>query len=152
MSTDDRMQLFHRLRTVSMHLEHGRQDFARREGLHPTDLYAMVALLDADRAGTPATPGWLGRTLGLNSAGVTKLLDRLEAGGMVSRSADPTDRRRTLLRVTPAAMTTGTAYFGPVIERTTEAMQSFSRAELAVVSRFLAAVIATTDPAAVRGE
>jgi hypothetical protein len=46
--------------------------------LHSTDVRALIHLLDAARAGRNATPGWLGSQLGLNSASVTALVDRLE--------------------------------------------------------------------------
>ena len=54
------LQLFHRLRRLSMELELARTEFAGQHELHPTDLRALVHLLDAARAGEQATPGWLG--------------------------------------------------------------------------------------------
>lgn len=145
MDIEQRMRLFHRLRAVSVELERGRAEFARMLGLHPTDMHAVIALLDAGRAGIPATPGWLGVRLGLNSAGTTKLLDRLEDHGLVHRSADDTDRRRTLLEVTPSAIRTGQEFFGPTISRSLEAMDSFSDRQLATVDRFLSAILAATE-------
>ena len=43
----------------TVELELSRTEFARRHGLHATDLRALIALLDAGRAGQRATPGWL---------------------------------------------------------------------------------------------
>jgi DNA-binding MarR family transcriptional regulator len=65
--------------------------------LHPTDLRALIALLDGERAGEAMTPGRLGPCLHLSSPAVTALLDRLEGTGFAGRERDPSDRRRVLL-------------------------------------------------------
>jgi len=149
-STDPGLQLFHRLRRVSMELEQARAEFARLHGLHPTDLRALVCLLDATRAGQPATPGWLGTQLGLNSAGTTALIDRLERLGQLRRARDARDRRKVLLALTDEAIALGWSFFGPQIDATVAAMRSFTSAELATVGRFLDAVAgaAATRPSA----
>jgi MarR family transcriptional regulator, organic hydroperoxide resistance regulator len=49
---------------------------------------------------TPRTVGELGEALGLDSATLTPLLKRLEAGGLVSRKRDPADERRVLVEPT----------------------------------------------------
>lgn len=48
--------------------------------------------------------GRLGAELGLNSAGTTSLIDRLERLGHLTRTRDTRDRRRVLLSVTPQAV------------------------------------------------
>jgi len=50
------------------------------------------------------SPVALANRLGISRAVVTGLLDRLEQRGMVRREADPTDRRRLRLVVTPAGI------------------------------------------------
>jgi DNA-binding MarR family transcriptional regulator len=138
MPDDDRgLQLFHRLRRLSVELELSRAEFARQHGLHPTDLRALIQLLDAARAGNRATPGWLGHQLGLNSAGTTTLIDRLERLGLVSRERDTTDRRKVFLAVTPGAERLGWSFFGPLIHAAVAGMGSFTDAELTTVQRFL---------------
>lgn len=91
--------LAHRLRKLIADLDRFALAFADRNGLHPTDLRALLALLDADRTGTAATPGWLAAELGLGSAATTAVLDRLVRAGHVQRAADQVDRRRVLIRV-----------------------------------------------------
>jgi DNA-binding MarR family transcriptional regulator len=49
------------------------------------------------------TPTALGVELGLTSGSVTALVDRLERAGHVARVADPGDRRRRAVALTPAA-------------------------------------------------
>lgn len=51
-----------------------------------------------------ASPVALANRLGISRAVVTGLLDRLEQRGLVRREADPTDRRRLRLVVTPAGI------------------------------------------------
>jgi DNA-binding MarR family transcriptional regulator len=136
------LQLFHRLRQVSVEFELSRAEFARRHGLHPTDLRALIQLLDAGRVGRPATPGWLGEQLGLNSAGTTTLIDRLERLGLVRRLRDTADRRKVHLEVTPQAVELGWSFFGPLISDVVAGMGAFTAPELAVVGRFLDTVIA----------
>ena len=40
--------------------------------------------------------------LGTDTAGMTRLVDRLEAKGLVSRESSPTDRRTVVIKLTPA--------------------------------------------------
>lgn len=137
---DPGLQLFHRLRRLTVELELSRTEFAKLHGLHATDLRALIALLDAGRAGVPATPGWLGERLGLNSAGTTTLIDRLERLGHVRRVRDTRDRRKVFLEVTPEAVELGWAFFGPQIGAMVADMRRFTGAELATIGRFLDAM------------
>ncbi len=114
--------------------------FAASHRLHVTDLRAIIELLDAERAGDVATPGWLGERLGLNSASVTALVDRLEALGHVRRRRDPDDRRRVRLDVTPSAKELGWAFFGPLMSGIVAASSTFDVAEIATIRRFLETV------------
>ncbi|WP_448615081.1 MarR family winged helix-turn-helix transcriptional regulator [Modestobacter sp. URMC 112] len=131
------MQLVHRLRALTVELDLLGADFARRNGLHPTDLRALIALLDAARDGVPATPGRLAEQLRLDASSVTALVDRLERLGHVRRERDPADRRRVLLRVDEPAVAMGWSFFGPLIEGITTVAESFDETELATVDRFL---------------
>ena len=131
------MQLVHRLRALSVELDLLGAEFARRNGLHPTDLRALIALLDAARSGVPATPGWLAGQLGLDSSSVTALVDRLERLGHVRRERDPRDRRRVLLRVGEPAVAMGWSFFGPLIGSVVTAAEACTAAELSAVDRFL---------------
>jgi DNA-binding MarR family transcriptional regulator len=59
------------------------------------------------RAGAPhrLSAGTLARDLVMTTGGMTKRLDRLEAAGLVERSADPADRRGVLVTLTPKGLT-----------------------------------------------
>lgn len=127
----------HRLRALTVELDLLGADFAQKHSLHPTDIRALICLLDADRAGTRATPGWLGGQLGLESASVTALVDRMSKRNLVSREADPADRRRVLLRVTAHASELGTTFFGPVIGRAVDELARFTPEQRATIDDFL---------------
>ena len=134
---DPGLQLVHLLRRITVGLELFGAEFAAAHGLHPTDVRALIHLLDAGRADLTATPGWLAAQLGLNSASVTALIDRLERAGHVRRERDPGDRRRVLLVVEEHAVALGWSFFGPLITELVIAMGTFDEAELATVRRFL---------------
>ncbi|WP_234363432.1 MarR family winged helix-turn-helix transcriptional regulator [Streptomyces sp. TN58] len=135
----DNLQLVHLLRAVSVDFGLRQAEFATRNGMHPTDVRALICLLDADRAAEPATAGLLGARLGLNSAGTTAVIDRLERLGHVARIRDEQDRRRILLRVEPAAIRLGREFFGPLIDGVLRVLDSFDPAERDTVRRFLTA-------------
>lgn len=134
------LQLVHLLRGLTVELHLLGTDFAVRNGLHPTDLRALIHLLDAARAGEVVTPGRLGAALRLNSAGTTGLVDRLERLGLVRRERDPADRRKVRLLVEERAVETGQAFFGGLIGDLVEAMGRFDATELEVAGRFLSAM------------
>lgn len=138
--SEEPMQLVHLLRGLTVELDLFGAEFAGRHGLHPTDLRALIHLLDAARAGTVVTPGRLGEALRLNSAGTTGLIDRLERLGLIRRERDPADRRRVRLLVEDQAMELGQAFFGRLIADLVAAMGRFDAGELATARRFLLAM------------
>ncbi|MEU8923269.1 MarR family transcriptional regulator [Kitasatospora sp. NPDC048545] len=134
------MRLVHLLRGLTVELDLFGAEFASRNGLHPTDLRALIHLLDADRAGVVVTPGRLGAALHLNSAGTTGLVDRLEKLGLIRRERDPQDRRRVRLVVEDRAMELGQGFFGGLIGDLLGAMRGFGPGELDTARRFLEAM------------
>ncbi|WP_308049133.1 MarR family transcriptional regulator [Streptomyces sp. TRM72054] len=133
------LELVHLLRAVTVEFGLRQAEFAARNGMHPTDVRALICLLDAQRAGEPATVGLLGARLGLNSAGTTAVIDRLERLGHVFRVRDEHDRRRVLLRVSAAAVELGRSFFGPMIEGLLDTLGACSPAERNTIRRFLTA-------------
>jgi len=127
----------HRLRALTLLLEQHGSAFAARHGLGGTDVRALIALLDLERAGRPASPTLLARQLGLTTASTTALLDRLERAGHVRRTPRTDDRRRVDIAVTDAAKELGWAFFGPLIETTRAVLDERTPAERAVIDRFL---------------
>lgn len=139
------LQLVHLLRAVAVELDLLGAEFARLHQLHPTDLRALIHLLDAARADRPATPGWLAEQLGLDASSITALVQRLDKLGHVRRQRDPSDRRRVLLEVDEKAVALGWSFFGPLITGTVGALRSFDHQELDAVRRFLTTVAEVVD-------
>ncbi|MFI8945672.1 MarR family winged helix-turn-helix transcriptional regulator [Streptomyces sp. NPDC053750] len=134
------MELVHLLRAVTVELGAHSARFARRNGLHPTDVRALIVLMDAARAGEEMTAGRLGTALGLNSAGTTSLVDRLERAGHVRRVRGERDRRRVTVEVDERAIALGRSHFGPLIGRTVELLRGYDERELAAIRGFLTGV------------
>src|SRR5690349_7181336 len=105
--------------------------------MHPTDLQALLAVMQAEAAGAPLTPGRLGEHLGLSSGATTAVVDRLERADHVRRERHDRDRRRITLHYGAAAAAVGGAFFGPLGARIEHVLASFTPDELAVVRRFL---------------
>ncbi|AKL70785.1 MarR family winged helix-turn-helix transcriptional regulator [Streptomyces sp. Mg1] len=144
---DDNLRLVHLLRAVTVEFGLRQAEFAARNGMHSTDVRALICLLDAARAGEAATAGLLGARLGLNSAGTTSVIDRLERLGHLTRIRDAHDRRRVLLRVEPEAVRLGWEFFGPLIDGVVGVLDGFDAGERETVRRFLTGVLAATDTA-----
>ncbi|MFE4703355.1 MarR family winged helix-turn-helix transcriptional regulator [Streptomyces sp. NPDC056738] len=129
--------------TDSTRLAHA---FAAQNKLRPVDLFALVAIMSAEGAGTPLTPGHLQTHLGLSSAGTSYVIDRLEASGHVRRSReDADDNRKVRLRYTQDGMRTALAFFGPLGQSTTTVLDQFDPDELAVIARFTEAIAQTMN-------
>jgi DNA-binding MarR family transcriptional regulator len=58
-------------------------------------------LIQLDMAGGRLGLGELASTIVLSPSGLSKLLDRMEASGLIRREPDPRDARSTFARITP---------------------------------------------------
>lgn len=137
---DLRLRAVHLLRHISAHLDLVGARFAAEHDLHPTDLRAIIHLLDARRAGIAATPGWLSARLGLNSASVTALVDRLARSGHVTRTRDEQDRRRVLLSVRDKALRLGEEHTRATVTDVVAALGNHPDTDVAATCRVLAEV------------
>lgn len=133
----DRDALVVLLQDYACEAERLSQVFAERHALHVTDLHALLAVMAADRAGRPLTPGRLGENLGLSSGATTAVIDRLERADHVHRSRDGRDRRRVELRHGGAASRLGAAFFGPLRARLDVLLDDYTEVEVAAARRFL---------------
>lgn len=140
-------QLVHRLRALVVQLDLFGAKFAQAHDLHATDVRALISLLDAERADHDATPGWLGLQLGLESASVTALVDRMVNKRLVSRERDPRDRRRVLIEVTDGAKELGWTFFGPLITHADDAIDGFTQDQIQTIDLFLSRMISAVEGA-----
>lgn len=129
------------LRRMNNEFNRFAHSFARSQGLHLTDVQALIAILDADAGpdaqGEAMTPGRLRKQLNLTSGAVTACLDRLERAGHIRRVRALDDRRVVHLEYAGKARTLARAYFRPLARTTDAARARFTPEELTVVIRFL---------------
>jgi DNA-binding MarR family transcriptional regulator len=133
-------EITNNLRRYSVDAQQVGHAFANLHGLNPTDLRALIAVMDAELFGDPITPGRLGEQLNLSSGSVTALIDRLERAGHIRRDRDTTDRRKVLLHYADQGAALAMEFFRPLGARTDSVMAEFSDGELEVVHRFMAAM------------
>ena len=86
------------LKRLGMTAKEQSLDAYQETGLHPYH-HAILAVLDE---GSRETQGAIANALGWDKAQLVGLLDELEQAGLVERQRDPDDRRRQLVRMTPA--------------------------------------------------
>ncbi|WP_329270906.1 MarR family winged helix-turn-helix transcriptional regulator [Streptomyces sp. NBC_01451] len=126
------------LRAMNAEFNRIAHKFAQAQGLHLTDVLALIAILDADADDGPMTPGRLRERLSLTSGAVTACIDRLEKAGHIQRIRAVDDRRVVHLHYAEAARRVAADYFRPLARSTGAACDRFTADELAVVVRFLA--------------
>lgn len=113
------------LRTAENELSEASRRYMK---LNETDMRALHFLIVAENRGEAATPGAIAHHLKISTASTTKLLDRLTAGGHITREPHPHDRRALVIRITE--------------ETRTAAMETVGRQH---AGRFVAAARLTAD-------
>lgn len=153
MSEDDVRQIgalmnaFGRLRDAEKALSDASLRYMR---LNQTDMRALHFLIVCQNRGVIATPGAIAEHLDVSTASVTKLLDRLERGGHITRRAHPTDRRALAITITPKTHAAAMETVGRQQSKRFHAAARLTAEEREVVTRFvndMADEIALTDEA-----
>lgn len=105
--------------------------------LGATDMRALHLLIVNENRGTVTTAAMLAAHLGITSASTTKLLDRLERGGHVTRTPHPSDGRALAVRISPGTRQVATETVGRQQARRFHAAARLTTDEREVVIRFL---------------
>jgi DNA-binding MarR family transcriptional regulator len=109
---------------------------------------ARQALAVLDGAGEPLSPTEIARRLIVTTASVTSLLDTLERRGFVERRADPGDRRRLLVAITPPAQDLVRQYVPEVVALQAAVMSGIGEEDrqhlIAVLTRVSEAIAAAS--------
>jgi len=105
--------------------------------LNQTDMRALHFLIACENSSITATPGGISAHLGISTASTTKLLDRLERGGHITRSPHPSDRRALAIAITPQTRRSAIETVGRQHARRFIAAARLSSQEREVVRRFL---------------
>jgi DNA-binding MarR family transcriptional regulator len=103
--------------------------------LNRTDLRALQLLRNGG-----LTAGELARSLHVTSGATTRVIDSLAAAGHVVRTPDAVDRRRVLVRLTPAAVLIVDRTFERLLADARTVLETYGDEELETLARFLADV------------
>ena len=91
--------------------------------------------------------GAVGASMHITSGSMTSVLDTLERNGFIERLTDPSDRRRVLVDVTPAAQAVLDQLLPQVVQTATAAFGGFSDGDLldflGILARLGEAIAAT---------
>ena len=91
--------------------------------------YARLRLLQALHCGGPAIMRDLGVQLGVSPRNMTALVDAMEDAQLVVRRPHPTDRRATLVELSPAGAQEAEQALEPRLDAMAELFEDFSAAE-----------------------
>ncbi|MFJ4210057.1 MarR family winged helix-turn-helix transcriptional regulator [Paenarthrobacter sp. NPDC089675] len=105
--------------------------------LNPSDMRALHYLIVCANSGVIATPGAIAAHLHISTASTTKLLDRLERAGHVTREPHPSDRRALAIAVTDETRDAAMRTVGRQHARRFLAAARLTSAERDTVMRFL---------------
>ena len=120
---------------------------ARRHGLSHASLNALAVI---EGAGGPIPAGEVSARMHITTGTTTSVLDTLERNGYIERFADPDDRRRVLVDITPAAQPVLDQMLPDVQQACTAALQTLDPETLRAFIDTLAAI--SVGVAAVPGD
>lgn len=109
--------------------------------MNETDLVALRYLLKAQREGRLVLQRDLVSILGVTSASVTALVDRLSTSGHVRREPHPRDRRATVVIPTVETDNEVRETLGAMHQRMIALVDGLDEAELAAVAKFLSGMV-----------
>lgn len=105
--------------------------------LNETDMKALRFLAVAKNEGRLVTARMLADHLGISSASMTKLLDRLEAAGHIERAPHPNDRRALVINIAGRTHEDVRDTVGRTHARRFGVVAALTPAEREIVIRFL---------------
>jgi DNA-binding MarR family transcriptional regulator len=98
-----------------------------------TDVHAIGALLEFG----PIGAGRLAELMGMTTGAATRLVDRLERGGYVTRQADREDRRRVVLHLVEDRVAEIGRYYQPMAERWQQEVAGYTDEQMRFLVEFL---------------
>ncbi len=146
-STDDATRLAALLsRTLDAHAVVLYEAVAERLGLNATDLLGLQLIAGEGET----TPGRLAELAGITTGAITGVLDRLEKARIVVREADPDDRRRVVVRLSPTRLAELIAVLEPMAASADSLLAGYKPAERAAITDYLGKAAAAASEATVR--
>ena len=130
------------MRAVTAQSDRMGRYFARQNDVSGNDFHALLHVMVAETAGTPLTMAQLRQRMDVSPAAITYLVDRMIDAGHVRREADPTDRRKALLRYEDSGMELAHAFFAPMGVHLRSALAELPDRDLMAAHRVFTAMIA----------
>jgi MarR family transcriptional regulator, organic hydroperoxide resistance regulator len=130
------------VRALSAESEQIGRVFAGLNDLSSNDFRALVHIMVADDAGSPLTAGELRKRMGVSGAAITYLVERMIASGHIRRDSDPADRRKVILRYDDHGIAVARAFFTPLGDHTSAALDGLPDADLKAAHRVFGALAA----------
>lgn len=141
MSSDSAVDLYQRLgdlvREFQRSVDQGDDEIARLLKLNRTDLRCLDLLLQRG----PSAPSRLSVELGLTTGSVTAMLDRMEKAGYLTRTPDPSDRRKIIVQATPETAAQAMEAMLPLMEDSAKSMAHYRAADLKLLVDFFTRAI-----------
>jgi DNA-binding MarR family transcriptional regulator len=126
--------LAERVREIVVATDEYRRTMAQAAGIGQHEATTLGELLHRG----PLSPSAVARRLGIASASVTSLLDRLTVAGFVERQPNPADRRSVLVVLTPVGRSTIKAMFELFTDDVEQAVRAAEPRYVAEFTRTLA--------------
>lgn len=119
------------------------QHLAAELAVDRTGLEAMDHLMTSG----PTTPTELARGLGISTAAMTLVLNRLESAGHLRREPHPTDRRKLVVSASEESSDRAWGHVAPLIGSVEALIESLGEPERAAVESFVRGLLAAYDDA-----
>jgi DNA-binding MarR family transcriptional regulator len=101
------------------------------------ELSTVRVLHAVDQAPTPPSIGTVAVTLAIDPSTASRLVEQRVSDGLLERSPDPNDRRRTVLRLTPAGYSLLAELAASRIGMLTEVTNEWSTSDIHTLDRLL---------------
>lgn len=129
------------MRAITAQSDRIGRHFARQHDVGDSDFHALLHIMVAETAGTPLTLAQLRQRMDVSPAAITYLVDRMIDSGHIRREADPTDRRKSLLRYEKRGMALARSFFTPLGAELRSALAELPDRDLAAAHRVFSAMI-----------
>jgi len=138
------------LRGLALDIDMLDEAVAARLGVTRSDARGLGILVNQE----PMAVGELAAAVGLTYPAASALIDRMERTGYVTRTAQPSDKRRILVQTTERARREADAIFADLIAAFVRLAGGYTDAELELLTRFIAAnrAILRTQATRIRSE
>lgn len=119
------------------------------ERFHPLGLAAaQMPVLYALKDGASMTQTELAKLARIEQPTMAQLLARMERDGLIRRTANPQDKRSSLISLTPLALKKLPSARAVLVQGNKEALRGLTDREIETLSRLLRRVLQNLDPAA----